>query len=112
MVNEIILAITNISNTYFSMIANKDWSINTETKDGQTCVHAHISDSLDISGLEFSLLDEERKLIVRMKVNSHEIYFCTAIGEPMFAQLGDSVKYVDGSGADFYKEKIQTEKIP
>jgi hypothetical protein len=109
MVVEIILATTNINNTYLSMIVNKDWSINTETKDGQTCVHAHINESIDISGLEFSLLDEERKLIVRMKVNSHEIYFCTAIGEPMFAQLGDSVKYVDGSGADFYKEKLQTE---
>lgn len=94
------------------MILNKDWTINTETKDGQTCVHAHISDSLDISGLEFSLLDEERKLIVRMKVNAHEIYFCTTIGEPMFAQLGDCVKYVDGSGAEFYKEKIQTKEIP
>ena len=107
MVSKIILFIFNTGNTIIFMILNKDWSINTETKDGQTCVHAQIATSLDISGLEFSLLDEERKLIMRMKVNSHEIYFCTAIGEPMFAQLGDSVKYVDGSGADFYKEKTK-----
>jgi len=84
------------------MISHQDWSVQSEIKDEQTCIHAHINDKLDIDKLEFTLLDEERKLIMRMKVNTREIYFCTAIGKPVFAQLGDCVKFVDGTGAEIY----------
>lgn len=85
------------------MISPKDWSIKTEIKDDQTCIHAHINKDLDLNGLIFSLLDDERKLIIKLKVTDYEIYFCTAIGKPMFAQLGDNVKFVEGTGAETYK---------
>jgi len=87
------------------MILAHDWTLLTEVKEDneETCVHAIINDDVDINKLDFLLLDEERKLIVKLKVTSREIYFCTTIGKPMFAQLGDDVKYVEGSGAETYK---------
>lgn len=53
--------------------------------------------------MEFSLIDEERKVMVKTKVTSREIYICCNIKKPTFAQLGDCVKYVDGSGFETYK---------
>ena len=87
------------------MIHESDWSVKVETNEDETCVHAHLKPELDITDLNFLLLDEERKLIVRVKVTSHEINFCTYVGNPIFAQLGDCVKYVDGSGVDYYHIK-------
>lgn len=85
------------------MISNNDWTVKSEIKDEKTCVHVHINDNVDLTNLFLHLLDDERKLIVELKVTSSEIYFCTAIGKPMFAELGHNVKYVDGTGAEFYK---------
>jgi len=84
------------------MIKHSQWLVHTEEKDGQTCIHAHLSEDLDFSNLDFSLIDEDRKTIIKLKVTSREIYFCVNIGEPLFAQLGDSIKYVDGSGIELY----------
>jgi hypothetical protein len=84
------------------MILNKDWSVFVDSE-SEMCVHAHIADSVDISNLEFSLIDEERKVMVKTKVTSREIYICCNIKKPTFAQLGDCVKYVDGSGFETYK---------
>ena len=87
------------------MVSANSWTVKAEVTEGQTCVHAHISPDLDITKLTFSLLDEERKLIMHMPVPANrEIYFCMMIGEPMFAQLGDCTKYVDGSGAEHYEK--------
>jgi hypothetical protein len=48
-----------------------------------------------------------------MKLNSHNINICLAIGNPLFVELhtpkGVSVQYVKGSGKDHYK-KLQEEK--
>lgn len=85
------------------MFAFSSWSVTTAIKEGETCVHIHIVESLDITNLELLILDEDRKPIVRMKVMDREIYFCMMIGNPMFAQLGDCIRYVDGSGSEFYK---------
>lgn len=85
------------------MIHENNWSVKVESNGEETCVHAHLNTDLDITDLSFSLLDDERKQIIKLKVNSHEIYFCTNIGKPIFAQLGDSVKYVDGSGVETYQ---------
>jgi hypothetical protein len=67
-----------------------------------TCVHVVINEDVSIEGLEFKLLDDERKVINSMKVNSREIYLCVSLAKPEFVQLGDSVKYVDGSGKEVY----------
>jgi len=84
------------------MILNKDWSVFVD-RESEMCVHAHLEDSVDISNLEFSLIDDERKVMVKTKVTSREIYICCNIKKPTFAQLGDCVKYVDGSGFETYK---------
>ena len=39
---------------------------------------------------------------VLRKVNTREIHLCSHTGKPMFAQLGNSVKYVKGSGKESY----------
>lgn len=83
------------------MIVNKDWVVKSE---GEECVHVHINTDVDIKDLEFKLIDSERKTICSMKVTSYEIYLCSNVGYPMFAQLGDNLKYVDGSGVVFYKK--------
>ena len=86
------------------MITFNSWTVKTEIKDEQTCVHAHISSEVDITNLDFTIMDENRIPILTMKVNSNEIYFCTSIGKPMFAKLGDCVRYVDGTGSEIYHE--------
>jgi hypothetical protein len=40
-----------------------------------------------------------------MKVESHELYMCVSLATTEFVRLGDSVKYVDGSGYETYKLK-------
>lgn len=93
------------------MISSNDWSITNEEKDGQVCVHVHINDAIDLTNLEFLLKDEERKPIVKLNVNTREIYFCVSLARPIYAELvykgGDlgssSIKYVDGSGIELYK---------
>lgn len=86
------------------MLKFSSWTVKTETKDGETCVHAHISPEVNIENLDFTIMDENRIPILTMKVNNHEIYFCTSIGKPMFAKLGDCVRYVDGTGSEIYNE--------
>ena len=84
------------------MILNKNWSVAVD-ENSDTCVHVHIADDIDITNLEFSLIDDERKSLVKMKVTCREIYLCCNIKKPTFAQLGDCVKYVDGTGHETYK---------
>jgi hypothetical protein len=85
------------------MISNKDWVVFVD-EECEMCVHAHITDNVDITKLEFSLIDEERNVIVKTKVTGREIYICCNIKKPTFAQLGDCVKYVDGTGFEIYKK--------
>lgn len=83
---------------------NKDWVLKVEEhKDYGTCIHVIINDNVPIDNLVFRLLDEDRKPIAVTKVASREIYLCTSLAKPEFAELGDSVKYVEGSGKEFYK---------
>ena len=82
---------------------NKDWSLKTEeNKDKGTCIHIIINEDVSIEGLVFKLLDEERKIITETQVVSRDICMCVSLSTPEFVQIGDSVKYVDGSGVDFY----------
>lgn len=83
---------------------NKDWTLKVEEhKEHGTCIHVIINDDVCIENLMFKLLDHERKLITVSKVTSREIYLCTSLAKPEFVELGDCVKYVTGSGKEFYK---------
>lgn len=76
------------------------WSV---TADTEECVHILIEDSVDITDLELTLISDVRIPILKMKVNSRDIHICTHTEKPMFAQLGTDVKYVFGSGKEYYK---------
>ena len=82
---------------------DKDWTIKAEENEHGKCVHVLINESINIEDLMFSLLDDERHIIVNMKVTSREIYLCSNTDKPEFAKLGDCVKYVSGTGAETYK---------
>ena len=84
------------------MVTFNSWTVKTEIKDEHTCVHAHILPEVNIDNLDFTIMDENRIPILTMKVTSYEIYFCVSFSRPMFAKLGDCVRYVDGSGAELY----------
>lgn len=86
---------------------DKDWSIRAE---GEECVHITIDESINLSGdteQELVILSETRTPIMKLKLNSHDIFLCCHTEKPMFAQIGHSVKYVSGSGYDFYKDVIE-----
>ena len=82
---------------------DKDWTIRAEENEHGKCVHVLINEEVDISDLMFSLLDDERRLITNMKVTNREIYLCSNTDRPEYAQLGNCVKYVLGTGAETYK---------
>lgn len=82
---------------------NSDWDVIAETEE---CVLVTISDSVSIDNLELVLISDTRQPIVKLKVNSREIHICSHTEKPMFAQLGNSVKYVSGSGKSMYEECV------
>jgi hypothetical protein len=77
----------------------KEWYVVAESDE---CVLVTISDDVDLEGLELTLISDVRIPIVKLKVNSREIHICSHTEKPMFAQLGNSVKYVKGSGKAMY----------
>ena len=77
----------------------KEWKVVAESDE---CVLVTISDDVDLEGLELTLISDVRIPIVKLKVNSREIHICSHTEKPMFAQLGNSVKYVKGSGKSMY----------
>ena len=83
---------------------NKDWDVKAE---GDECVHITINDGVTIDGLELVLLSDTRTPIVKMKINARDINICTHTDRPMFAQIGHSVKYVTGSGDEYYDEVVK-----
>lgn len=79
----------------------KDWDVQAE---GDECVHISISEEVALIDEDLVLLSETRTPIVKMKVNTREIFLCCHTEKPMFVQIGHSVKYVTGSGSEFYKD--------
>jgi hypothetical protein len=77
----------------------KEWHVIAESDE---CVLVTIGDDVDLEGLELTLISDVRIPIVKLKVNSREIHICSHTEKPMFAQLGNSVKYVKGSGKSMY----------
>jgi hypothetical protein len=77
----------------------KEWQVVAESDE---CVLVTINEDVDIENLELTLISDIRIPIVKLKVNSREIHICSHTEKPMFAQLGNSVKYVKGSGKSMY----------
>ena len=77
----------------------KEWSVVAETDE---CVLVTIDDSVSLDGLELTLINDVRIPIIKLKLNSREIHICSHTNKPMFAQIGNCVKYVEGSGKSMY----------
>jgi len=80
------------------MLGN-EWEVVAESDE---CVLVTIDDEVNIEGLELILISDVRIPIVKLKINSREIHICSHTEKPMFAQIGNSVKYVKGSGKSMY----------
>jgi hypothetical protein len=65
-----------------------------------------IGEDIDLTDLELTLISDTRTPIVKLKVNMREIHICSHTEKPMFAQLGNSVKYVKGSGKSMYSQSV------
>jgi hypothetical protein len=81
----------------------KDWKVSTIDNN---CIKISIDPDLSLEGSFLKILGSERNLLTSIKPDSFEVEFCTYTGRPMFVELhtpeGVSVKYVEGSGKDFY----------
>ncbi len=77
-----------------------EWHVVAESDE---CVLVSIDENVDITNLELTLISDTRIPIVKLKVNNREIHICSHTLKPMFAQLGNSVKYVEGSGKSMYQ---------
>jgi hypothetical protein len=75
--------------------------------DGEGMVQLNIDRVIDIDDLTLTLISDVRIPITSLKVTSHKMSFPMNVCKPTFGQLGDSVKYVTGSGNEFYKKNCQ-----
>lgn len=84
--------------------ALKDWKVSVIN---DNCIKIIIDPDLSLEGTSIKILGSERNLLDIVKPESFEIDFCAYTGRPMFVELhtpsGVSVKYVEGSGKDFYR---------
>lgn len=79
----------------------EQWNVEAESDE---CVLVTINPDVELEGLELTLINDVRTPILKLKVNSREIHICSHTEKPMFCQLGNSVKYVKGSGSKSYQE--------
>jgi hypothetical protein len=70
-------------------------------------IHLAIQDVIDITDLSLTFISDVRIPITTFKITSYNMVFPFNVCKPTFAQLGDSVKYVTGSGNEFYKKNCQ-----
>ena len=82
---------------------SKDWKVEAESDE---CVLVTIEDHVVLDGLELTLISDTRTPIVKIKLNSRELHICSHTEKPMFAQIGNSVKYVEGSGKSMYNQNV------
>ena len=80
-----------------------EWNVVAESDE---CVLVQIGEDIDLTDLELHLISDTRTPIVKLKVNMREIHICSHTEKPMFAQLGNSVKYVRGSGKSMYSQSV------
>jgi len=79
-----------------------DWNVDI---DEDKKIHVVINDNVNIDGLSIILLSEKRTLIQKIDIDSRNMQIsCEDLEMPIFAQINHSVKYVLGSGGNFYKD--------
>jgi hypothetical protein len=81
----------------------EQWNVEAESDE---CVLVTINPDVELEGLELTLINDVRTPILKLKVNSREIHICSHTEKPMFCQLGNSVKYVKGSGSKSYQTNV------
>ena len=81
----------------------EQWNVEAESDE---CVLVTINPDVELEGLELTLINDVRTPILKLKVNSREIHICSHTDKPMFCQLGNSVKYVKGSGSKSYQTNV------
>jgi len=81
----------------------EQWNVEAESDE---CVLVTINPGVELEGLELTLINDVRTPILKLKVNSREIHICSHTEKPMFCQLGNSVKYVKGSGSKSYQKNV------
>jgi hypothetical protein len=81
----------------------EQWNVEAESDE---CVLVTINPGVELEGLELTLINDVRTPILKLKVNSREIHICSHTEKPMFCQLGNSVKYVKGSGSKSYQTNV------
>ncbi len=69
----------------------------------ESCIAVDISEDVDISDVSFTVFNEYRSAIIKMKVSDRHFSVCAKNERPTFVQLGDSVRYVEGSGYEAYE---------
>ena len=87
-----------------SKIKITDWTAKVE---GVDCIHVKINDNVNIDDIELTLISENRVPIFTVPINAREIFIKSEVDMPMFIQIGQSVHFVEGSGGDFYKDKLK-----
>lgn len=70
------------------------------------CLEIIIDPDLDLTSAAIRILGENRNLLIEFKEPEYKTNVCIYTGKPMFIELhtpsGVAVKYVEGSGGDFY----------
>jgi hypothetical protein len=80
-------------------MTGSEWEV---TAENDNCVLVKIDEGVDLTDLELTLISDIRMPIVKLKITTREIHICSHTEKPMFAQIGNSVKYVKGSGSSMY----------
>jgi hypothetical protein len=80
-------------------LTQKSWKAIAVSKE---CIDIIIDEDIDLSDLGLTILNENRLPIFKLKLTAHTTSFCLPSGKPMFAQIANFVKYVEGSGHSYY----------
>jgi len=74
------------------------------TKESEHCIRIKINEEVDIENLEITLINDVRIPISTSKIESRDFSICCNSEKPTFARILETVKYVEGSGDESYKE--------
>ena len=76
-------------------------------KESENCIRIKIDEGVNIENLELILINDVRIPISTSKIESRDFSICCNSGKPTFARILETVKYVEGSGDEHYKEIIK-----
>jgi hypothetical protein len=74
------------------------------TKESEHCIRIKINEEVDIENLEITLINDVRIPISTSTIESRDFSICCNSGKPTFARILETVKYVEGSGYEHYRD--------